>query len=94
MIVDTLKKLQILTGKALDEAKKLHGASTESPFEHDPINWAHLRCADVAFCQSLYENDHYEVQIVKAAPDCRELPQFIRNYLRGAGYDVAVRTEW
>jgi hypothetical protein len=70
-------------------------ACEAEPVINGAVNWADLHCAEAGY----YENSHGDsglyVVIEEAAPDQRDLAEFIRADLCGAGWEgLEIRFEW
>ena len=87
----TALAIQALVEAALKSAHRLR----KRRFREDPVNWADLGCTDVEFVQPVEGNAFFRAIIEEASPDCRELPEFIRERLEQGGFPgVEVSTEW
>jgi glutamyl-tRNA reductase len=86
-VMQRAKELEDATEKALKAAKraKVEGA----------INWGDLHCVEASINVAAHEGLCGRVLIEEAAPDNRDLREYVYQYLTRKGFrDVEVTTEW
>lgn len=89
-----LERVERKTNSIIGQARFLRD-NEEAVFSHEPINWADLRCTEVAICASLHgSSDGYIITIEEADPYCPDFTAYVEVELKKQGITAQVRTEW
>ena len=83
-----LREIQLEVDSILSNAyiDKLEGA----------INWGDLRCVNVAYCQDVYNEVYYTVEIEEVSPTAYKLQEYVYYKLveKYPDLDIRVSTDW
>ncbi len=64
-------------------------------FSHESINWADLKCVEVAYCQGSAGTTMWAAHVEEAHPECPLFAAYITKYVADfIGINIEVETAW